>query len=290
MGYVNIATNNILSNQNCCKNLTISYTKIGREYLSGIKSNRQEGIKIKYFSLGDNDKDYNNIIQLKSGFIPNITGEDTGCLNGNFRNDIDYPIFHFSTNEIVIKSYKITFLFDKIINYYSPSTNNIEYIISINQQSIFKNNIKLEQLLGLGLTFFTESDAINYFTNIKNNYIKPELLPYITLNPTLFPNNNGYIISDYYIDIAHLKSSDVVIDNSIVLNSNNVSLSSLEFTKVRVPNPNAINNINFNTSIIPPCDAIPTDCSIYYDMSALDETVSIATVYDCIISNFDGWF
>jgi hypothetical protein len=306
MGFVNDnIVGQIVSNNNCCKDLAISFTKLGREYLSGVnKGDRINGITVKYFSLGDSDNDYNNTHILKFGFIPNVTGEDSNglCLNGNYR-DVSNPIsniYHFGKDLITIKSYKVSFLFDKINSSYDAGTNDIFYILEKNGGSIFSNNIKLEQLIGLGLSFLTENDAINYFTSIKSNYIKPEFnnTNILTLNPTITPvtigNSTTYVVTDFFIEIKNLAGSDTVNDNSVVLSTTgNINLTNVIFNKQSIPNPNIIPTFDYTKKFqIPSCSGGSNEpsCADYYDILALTSDVSIATIFDCIISDFDGWF
>lgn len=87
MGYVD---NNFIDDIINGGNLTISWTKIGREYLIGKKKNRKAGLTIIYFAVSDVDTNYK--ILTRADLIPNITGEEGFCINGNLRDNMFYLI------------------------------------------------------------------------------------------------------------------------------------------------------------------------------------------------------
>lgn len=104
MGYVG---NNFINDIINSGELSISWTKIGREYLIGKKKNRKVGLTITYFTVSDIDTNYK--ILTRADLIPNITGEEYFCINGNLRDNAFYLINYkdlTSTNNIPVVQMK----------------------------------------------------------------------------------------------------------------------------------------------------------------------------------------
>ena len=71
---------------------TVYWTELGRDYLSRTK-NSNNGLLVKYFTLGDSDINYNIVDKNIKDFIPNIAGhKDTTCLFGTLQNNIKYGL------------------------------------------------------------------------------------------------------------------------------------------------------------------------------------------------------
>ena len=133
MGYI---TSYIVSSgsSQCTKELAVSWTPLGRQYLSGSRPNRVQGITIAYFTLGDSDINYNlsnsNIESDK--IIPSITGVANACLNGTRVQGIEYMVNLYGPDKLVIYSYAIGF---RISGPQSPTS--FVDIIQNGGQSIF---------------------------------------------------------------------------------------------------------------------------------------------------------
>ncbi len=64
-------------------------TSLGRNRLLSKNKNDKEVVS---FSLGDSDMNYNITNPLTTGNVPDLTGDDTGCVKSIAETDIKYKI------------------------------------------------------------------------------------------------------------------------------------------------------------------------------------------------------
>lgn len=79
-----------ISGFTCVNDLSITWTDLGRKYL--ISRKEKERTLVYFFSLSDRDKDYTNVFEPESGFVPDLTGDHNRCLPATFSNIILNPI------------------------------------------------------------------------------------------------------------------------------------------------------------------------------------------------------
>lgn len=252
MGYTN-KNNGVLSGSTCTKPFTISWTKIGREYLIGKRKGRKSGLTVKYFTLGDSDNNYKVNLAPKVGFIPNITGEEGFCINGNLNESIKYNLNVNKEGLAIIKNYNI--VFNRTTNNTNTCTiNNLLYDIYFNTTSMFTTKPDYFTLLP-DSTFNSITDIITYSNSIKG-YFKPEYQDIINVGYTFLPVNNSNSsplkITGIIFTIQGISFSSNITDNSTSI-CNNLIQSSISYDQQVITNPNIIDTINYSTYILPDC-------------------------------------
>lgn len=285
MGY-NQKNIGILSGGTCTKPFTISWTKLGREYLIGKKQGRKSGITVRFFSLGDSDANYYTKSVLKSGLVPSITGVQNECINGNLRDDILFKINLNKQGLILLKDYSI--VIPKNNNDPSSCPNSaLQYNVFLNNISILNTTIDYFTLLPSN-PFNTINDINNYGNNLitfVNNQYQSDIL--FSYSYELIPNTILYRITGLTIKINNLSFTDFITDNSNTI-CNNLIQSVIVFTQKTIENPNFVENMNMNGMVLPDCTG-EFDCADYYPELSKAETFKLETILDCIASEFEGW-
>lgn len=285
MGYNNKNIGS-LSGSTCTKPFTISWTKLGREYLIGKKQGRKAGITVKFFALGDSDTNYYTKSILKSGLVPNITGVYDECINGNLRDDINFKVNLNKEGLILLKDYSI--VIPKNTNSANGCpTSALQYQIYLNGNNILNTSIGYFDLLPQ-TTFNTVTDINNYGNSLVNSV----LLDYQNITSFVYsyevvPNTIIYRITGLTIKINNLNFTDSITDNSTTI-CNNVIQSMITFIQKTIIDPNFVENMNMNGVVLPDCTG-QFDCSDYYPELVTAETFTLGTILDCIASEFDGW-
>ncbi len=245
-----VSSNNIT----CTKDLLLSWTKVGREYLIGKKKGRKKGIRIVYFSLGDSDENYYVDDQLSTGFIPNITGNEHFCINGNLRNDITHKLNYQKQGLTLLKDY--TIVLTDLNNAGGCPITSLLYNITIDGVSVFGLTPDYHSLF-LNGTLIPLTNINNINAQQKTNFVKSEYLNVLNFN-------YGYtIVNVSGVDYAQLNGNltitivnqpytSILVDNSSVICNNTIG-SIITFVQKVVSNPNIVEDLNANSHLIIPC-------------------------------------
>lgn len=281
----------------CDMNLNIYWTDIGKKYLYGGKNGRKTGIRATYFSLGDSDTNYNvsdnPILELPHNFVPDISGFESNCLLGTKHNFINNHINFLSANLIKTKKYYINLIDNTNQSTNSCNINDLIYKIFYNGSNIFINDKIYSVYTAKNIDFRTKLDAEDYINkNIINN-IDASFVNNVSVVSGIKQNiDNTYSISNIGFIITTNVFNDQVGDNESYICSNSLN-TEIRFETVITSNPNPSNFINNSnqTQILGCGDVIPTtiDCSQYYSISAFNFNVELSEIWECIVSNFDGW-
>lgn len=281
----------------CNLDVKVYWTDKGKQYLSGSLKGRKVGTKVMYFTLGDDDTNYNISYQpgniLPHNFIPDISGTDPNCLDGTKHNYINYPLNFLSENLIKTKRYTID-----LTDNTKPSTINctpdtLIYKLYFNNDNIFLNDKSYQVYTAYNQVFYTKVDAQNYITNNITNNIKSTYENNVSVVSGIKQNtDNTYTITNIGFVIITEDTTQQVTDNVTDICNNSLS-STIKFETVIVSDPNPTNIVNNSSqTIILGCgDPVVTDidCTPYYTISAFTFTTTIDTIYHCIVSNFGGW-
>ncbi len=246
MGYVNNI--GILSGTTCTKELSISWTKLGREYLIGKRAGRKKGITIKYFSLQDKDINYNTDLNNRDSFVPNITGIDNQCINGNLVDEVQSLVNLNKEGLILVKDFNI-YLKDNENDANCP-TNQVIYDAFIDGVSIFKTKPNYYNM------YFSHTTGGPYYdygnSYFKASYIKDSLSSIIDVTFSQRPFGTSEIIYAYNLKIKSLPGNSVVTDNIADICGNKFS-STITFEQKVIIDPNAIDTDNISTYEVPNC-------------------------------------
>lgn len=251
----------VINDSGFTNELKISWTKIGREYLIGSRPNRKKGLIVKKFALSDVDINYNVTDQDYIDLIPNITGVENRCINGNVVVDQKFLLEINDSNEFNYKNYTITI---------TPSSGRIRGDC---------NEINLYDLTIDGVSIFNQKIPYSVISNNFNDilfYVKSAYLSNIFLNGNIISLNN-------------IPTDSVVADNSNIRCNNGFnSLISESIINISTPSSSG-ETINYaSINISNRCES-SINCSLYYSEYALSSDVKIHTIKDCYVCKFDDF-
>lgn len=257
MGFVN-------NDSGLTNNLKISWTDIGREYLIGLRANRKSGLIIKKFSLSDKDINYTVKDQDYINLIPNITGVENRCINGN-KHTSQHSLLNVLESQVL--SYK-NYSFEIVPTRTTREPSNLN-CLETNVYDILVDNISIfNQKLPLPLLTNNINDVIFY---VKSDF-----------------QSNVSVTEPNIIRLNNLSENAIVSDNG--LNRCNWGFNTfISEELIQLNNPASSTTINYSVNISNRCEKSAVECSDYYSNLALDYNLSIGTILDCFVCKFDGF-
>jgi hypothetical protein len=254
MGYT--PNDSYLSGVTCTDTIYVSWTKIGREYLIGSRANRKAGLTVSYFTLGDSDMNYLNTAEIINGFIPNVTGEDTLCLNGTSTDDITYKVNLNDNSQIIVKSFNI-FIPISTNNPAGCTLQSLIYNIFYDGINIFATPPSYYDLFPAN-NVYTSYDQLNTVVANLQSMLLPEFVNNISFNYGKGSlNSHGspfpFAITNLFISVVDLPADSTITDNSYLI-CNNMIQSTITFTQKIVVNPSNIPDLNGNQFTLPICN------------------------------------
>lgn len=177
----------VLTGDTCVKDMEITWTKLGRDYLSGSKPNRVKGLTISYFTLSDSDMNYFVTKKNIKKFVPANSGVTEKCINGTNVYDLKWKIFKERiTNVTDIRiAFRIpTSIFQRntaAIRSYNNYINDLSYV---SQNTLNDINVFYEPRINNDLIFINPF-PYNSFHNLRNELGLAFLNTTNTITPTL---------------------------------------------------------------------------------------------------------
>lgn len=292
MGFVSKISGSITISGNtslCSKPIFLSWTKVGREYLIGKKPGRKKGILVKYISLGDSDTNYFNTNLKRSGYIPNISGQEDECINGTWKSESSNLINLNKVGLSIVKDFIINLDLNSNVDITSCNLNDLKYDLFINSISVFSQLPDYYSLFTPNVTYNSINEIQDYYVNTFNFFL-PSIKQIISVDSIRHEklSNTAYKITGVTFKLNTLPNGTVLSD-SAVYSCNNSILSNITDIQKVIINPQVIDTVNAGSVIVPDCSSFSDDCSIYYSIDALDMDVDLSEIYNCIVSEFDGW-